>query len=59
MYWMPLDYKQADPINQTSLRYEDLFMLKLRVERLNGLAPLVKSPRAVAITSSSGPLLMR
>ena len=31
-YWMPLDYKQADPINETSLLYEDMFMLKLRSE---------------------------
>jgi Small subunit of phenylpropionate dioxygenase len=30
-YWMPLDYQQTDPLNVTSLMYEDLFMLKLRV----------------------------
>ena len=59
-YWMPLDYKQTDPVNVTSLMYEDLFMLKLRVERLTGARTFSqKSPRAGAITSSSGPMSTR
>lgn len=45
-YWMPLDYKQTDPINVTSLMYEDLFMLKLRVERLNGARTFSQKPKS-------------
>ena len=45
-YWMPLDYKQEDPINTTSLMYEDLFMLKLRVERLNGARTFSQKPKS-------------
>ncbi|MCO4825734.1 MAG: aromatic-ring-hydroxylating dioxygenase subunit beta [Amylibacter sp.] len=46
MYWMPLEYKQEDPINQTSLLYEDMFMLKLRVERLNGVRTFSQKPKS-------------
>ena len=28
IYWMPLDWKQKDEINETSLMYEDQFMLR-------------------------------
>ena len=45
-YWMPLDYAQTDPINVTSLMYEDLFMLKLRVERLNGARTFSQKPKS-------------
>jgi 3-phenylpropionate/cinnamic acid dioxygenase small subunit len=45
-YWMPLDYKQTDPINTTSLMYEDLFMLKLRVERLTGARTFSQKPKS-------------
>jgi len=45
-YWMPLDYKQTDPHLVTSLMYEDLFMLKLRVERLNGARTLSQKPKS-------------
>jgi 3-phenylpropionate/cinnamic acid dioxygenase small subunit len=45
-YWMPLDYKQVDPINETSLLYEDMFMLKLRVERLNGERTFSQKPKS-------------
>ncbi len=46
IYWMPLDYKQDDPINTTSLMHEDLFMLKLRVERLNGVRTFSQRPKS-------------
>ena len=46
IYWMPLDYKQADPINATSLLYEDHFMLRLRVERLNGARTFSQKPKS-------------
>ncbi len=45
-YWMPLDYQQSDPIHTTSLMYEDIFMLKLRVERLNGARTFSQKPKS-------------
>ena len=45
-YWMPLDYKQSDPVLVTSLMYEDFFMLKLRVDRLNGERTFSQKPRS-------------
>lgn len=45
-YWMPLDYKQTDPHLTTSLLYEDMFMLKLRVERLSGARTFSQKPRS-------------
>lgn len=46
MYWMPLDYKQEDPIHETSLMWEDQFMLRLRVERLNGARTFSQKPKS-------------
>lgn len=46
IYWMPLDYKQTDPDLVTSLLYEDNFMLKLRVERLNGERTFSQKPKS-------------
>lgn len=40
-YWVPLAPDQTDPLNHTSIAYEDALLLKLRVERL-------KSPHAYA-----------
>jgi 3-phenylpropionate/cinnamic acid dioxygenase small subunit len=45
-YWMPLDYKQTDPHLVTSLLYEDMFMLKLRVERLTGARTFSQKPKS-------------
>ena len=45
-YWMPLDYQQTDPHLVTSLMYEDIFMLKLRVERLNGARTFSQKPKS-------------
>lgn len=45
-YWMPLDYKQTDASLVTSLMYEDIFMLKLRVERLNGARTFSQKPKS-------------
>lgn len=46
IYWMPLDYQQTDPDLVTSLMYEDLFMLKMRVERLNGARTFSQKPKS-------------
>lgn len=45
-YWMPLDYKQTDPDLITSLLYEDDFMRRLRVERLNGERTFSQKPKS-------------
>ena len=45
-YWMPLDYQQTEPRLMTSLLHEDLFMLRLRVERLNGARTFSQKPRS-------------
>ncbi|MFC4671834.1 aromatic-ring-hydroxylating dioxygenase subunit beta [Seohaeicola nanhaiensis] len=45
-YWMPLDYGQSDPLLVTSYLYEDLFMLKLRVERLKGARTFSQKPKS-------------
>lgn len=45
-YWMPLDYQQQDPDLVTSLLYEDLFMLRLRVERLSGDRTFSQKPKS-------------
>ena len=46
VYWMPLDWKQEDPVNATSLLYEDNFMLRLRVERLEGARTFSQKPKS-------------
>lgn len=45
-YWMPLEWGQTDPILETSLLYEDQFMLRLRVERLNGARTFSQKPKS-------------
>ena len=46
MYWMPLDWNQQDPIGETSLLWEDQFMLRLRIERLNGARTFSQKPKS-------------
>jgi 3-phenylpropionate/cinnamic acid dioxygenase small subunit len=46
IYWMPLDYRQTDPHTVTSLLHEDLFMLRLRVERLKGQRTFSQKPKS-------------
>ena len=53
-YWMPLDWQQTDPHLVTSLLYEDMFMLKLRVERLNGARTFSQKPKSRCSCSSGG-----
>jgi 3-phenylpropionate/cinnamic acid dioxygenase small subunit len=45
-YWMPLDWQQTDPRLVTSLLYEDMFMLRLRVERLKGARTFSQKPKS-------------
>lgn len=46
IYWMPLNWNQQDPVNETSLLYEDNFMLRLRVERLHGARTFSQKPKS-------------
>ncbi len=46
VYWMPLDYAQTDEKLVTSLLHEDMFMLRLRVERLNGERTFSQKPKS-------------
>ena len=48
-YWLPLEWAQEDPVLQPSLMYEDLLLLKVRVESCRASEPSAKSRRAVAI----------
>ena len=45
-YWMPLDPDAADPKLVTALMYEDDFLRKLRVERLQGARTFSQKPRS-------------
>ena len=45
-YWMPLEWQQTDPLLQPSLMYEDLLLLKVRVERLSGERTFSQKPKS-------------
>jgi 3-phenylpropionate/cinnamic acid dioxygenase small subunit len=45
-YWVPLVPQQSDPINHTSLAYEDRLLLRLRIERLKGNGPFSQHPQS-------------
>lgn len=45
LYWMPLEYNQQDENLVTSLLHEDLFMIKLRVERFKGERTFSQKPK--------------
>ena len=64
-YWMPLEWQQQDPLLQPSLMYEDLLLLKVRVERLSGERTfsqkpksrchhLLQAPRIIACAAAAG-----
>jgi 3-phenylpropionate/cinnamic acid dioxygenase small subunit len=44
-YWMPLEYGQTDPILHNSLYYDDILLLRIRVERLKGAKTYSQKPR--------------
>lgn len=45
-YWMPAEWRQTDPRLQASLMYEDLLLLRVRVERLAGARTFSQKPRS-------------
>lgn len=45
-YWMPLTYGQTDPLLQTSLLYEDVLLLTVRIARLDGARTFSQQPKS-------------
>lgn len=45
-YWMPGEWRQTDPRLQASLMYEDMLLLRIRVERLSGARTFSQKPRS-------------
>jgi 3-phenylpropionate/cinnamic acid dioxygenase small subunit len=45
-YWMPLEHGQTDRRLTASLMDEDLMLLRIRVERLNGLRTYSQKPKS-------------
>ncbi len=45
-YWMPLEWGQTDPILHNSLFYDDLILLRIRVERLKGAKTYSQKPKS-------------
>ncbi len=45
-YWVPLEWQQQDPVLQPSLMYEDILLLKVRVERLSGERTFSQKPKS-------------
>ncbi|MDE2197496.1 MAG: aromatic-ring-hydroxylating dioxygenase subunit beta [Rhodospirillales bacterium] len=45
-YWMPLEPDQADPVLHNSLFYDDLLLLRIRVERLKGAKTYSQKPKS-------------
>jgi 3-phenylpropionate/cinnamic acid dioxygenase small subunit len=45
-YWMPLEMGQTDPILHNSLFYDDLLLLRIRVERLKGAKTYSQKPKS-------------
>lgn len=45
-YWVPLEWQQQDPVLQPSLMYEDVLLLKVRVERLSGERTFSQKPKS-------------
>lgn len=47
-YWMPAEWHQTDPRLQASLMYEDMLLLRIRVERLSGARTFSQKPKSRA-----------
>jgi 3-phenylpropionate/cinnamic acid dioxygenase small subunit len=46
IYWMPLEHGQTEQHLTTSLLYEDMFLLRTRVERLEGDRTFSQKPKS-------------
>jgi 3-phenylpropionate/cinnamic acid dioxygenase small subunit len=45
-YWMPLELGQTDPVLHNNLYYDDLVLLRIRVERLKSAKTYSQKPRS-------------
>jgi 3-phenylpropionate/cinnamic acid dioxygenase small subunit len=45
-YWMPLEYGQTDPVLHNSLFYDDVLLLRIRIERLKGAKTYSQKPKS-------------
>ncbi len=45
-YWMPLEMGQTDPVLQQSLFYDDMVLMRIRVERLKGARTFSQKPKS-------------
>ena len=45
-YWMPLEMDQTDPILHQSLFYDDMLLMRIRVERLKGARTFSQKPKS-------------
>ena len=45
-YWMPLEHGQTDRRLTASLMYEDMLLLRIRVERLKGIRTYSQKPKS-------------
>jgi 3-phenylpropionate/cinnamic acid dioxygenase small subunit len=45
-YWMPAEWQQTDPKLQASLMYEDMLLLRIRIERLAGARTFSQKPKS-------------
>ena len=50
-YWMPAEWQQTDPKLQASLMYEDILLLRIRVERLSGARTFSQKPKKIGRAS--------
>ena len=57
-YWVPLEWQQQDPVLQPSLMYEDLLLLKVRVERLSGERTFSQKPKSRCHHLLQAPLIL-
>lgn len=47
-YWIPISKDQKDPVYSTSLLYEDLFVTKLRINRINNQRSYSQQPKSIS-----------
>jgi 3-phenylpropionate/cinnamic acid dioxygenase small subunit len=46
IYWMPLEFEQEEEHLTTSLMYEDMLLLRTRVQRLEGQRTFSQKPKS-------------
>lgn len=45
-WWMPMRHEQTSPLTESSLLYEDLFVTKLRINRLRNVRNFSQQPKS-------------